>query len=75
MRKLQWRNSELGFGSVGRLVAALEARTEDDWLTRTRDSDDLLALKSLAGEADVTDRIRSPRDVKLLLAPYVRGPG
>ncbi|MFD0979662.1 helicase-related protein [Tropicimonas aquimaris] len=66
VRKLQWRNSDLEFGSVGRLIGSLEQRTEDEWLTRTRDSDDLVALKSLAGETEVTGRVSNARDVRLL---------
>ncbi|SNS46748.1 helicase-related protein [Tropicimonas sediminicola] len=66
VRKLQWRNSDLEFGSVGRLIGSLEQRTEEEWLTRTRDSDDLVALKSLAGETEVTGRVSNARDVRLL---------
>ncbi|WP_068112411.1 helicase-related protein [Tropicimonas marinistellae] len=66
VRKLQWRNSELEFGTVERLIGSLEARTDDELLTRARESDDLMALKSLAAEAEVRGRIRGPRDVRLL---------
>ncbi|PRY24985.1 ATP-dependent RNA helicase SUPV3L1/SUV3 [Aliiruegeria haliotis] len=66
IRKLQWRNSDLEFGSVDRLVGSLEVRTDDEWLTRTRESDDLMALKALAGMPEVMTRIRNPRSVMLL---------
>jgi hypothetical protein len=34
--KLQWRNSDLEFGAVDRLIASLEERPEDDWLNAVR---------------------------------------
>ncbi|MEL6508918.1 MAG: helicase-related protein [Pseudomonadota bacterium] len=66
VRKLQWRNAVLQFGSVGRLIGSLEEQTKDDWLTRVRDSDDLIALKSLAEDAEVATRASDPQSVKLL---------
>ncbi len=51
--RLQWRNARLQFGSVGRLIQTLEERTENPWLTRVRESDDLAALKALAADAEV----------------------
>ena len=66
VRKLHWRNGALEFGSAERLVASLEAQTRDDWLTRMRDSDDLLALKALSAMPEVAGRLRDARDVRLL---------
>ncbi|MGP1358498.1 helicase-related protein [Roseicyclus sp.] len=66
VRKLQWRNSALEFGSLHRLVASLEERTEDDWLTRAREADDLMALKALADRGEIAGRMGSARDVRLL---------
>ncbi|MEL7212685.1 MAG: helicase-related protein [Pseudomonadota bacterium] len=66
VRKLQWRNAVLQFGSVGRLISSLEEQTNDDWLTRVRDSDDLIALKALAEDAEVAARASDPQSVKLL---------
>ncbi|SDW98259.1 helicase-related protein [Roseicitreum antarcticum] len=66
VRKLQWRNAALEFGSTTRLIASLEAQTRDDWLTRVRDADDLVALKTLAAQPDMLDLIRDARDVRLL---------
>ncbi|WP_085047250.1 helicase-related protein, partial [Brevirhabdus pacifica] len=65
-RKLQWRNSTLRFGSLGALIGALETRTENPWLTRVRDSDDLLALRALGELPAVRDRLRGAPDVRLL---------
>lgn len=66
IRKLQWRNSDLEFGTVQRLIEALEERTQDELLTRTREADDLMALKSLAADPEVMQRLRNPRSVRLL---------
>lgn len=66
VRKLQWRNTRLEFGSVERLIGSLEAPTHDEWLTRVREADDLLALKSLAAMPEVIERINDARDVRLL---------
>ncbi|MGR3756061.1 MAG: helicase-related protein, partial [Tranquillimonas sp.] len=66
IRKLQWRNARLNFGSADALIAALETPTQDAWLTRAREADDLAALRSLAAQPDLRARLRGPRDVKLL---------
>jgi ATP-dependent RNA helicase SUPV3L1/SUV3 len=66
VKKLQWRNSRLQFGSVKRLIATLEDRTDDPWLTRVRESDDLAALKSLGADAEVAARATDGPSVKLL---------
>ncbi len=66
VRRLQWRNAALDFGSVERLVASLEAAPKEDLLVRAREADDLMALKALAESAEVRGRIRDARDVKLL---------
>ncbi|TCP43290.1 helicase-related protein [Rhodovulum marinum] len=66
VKKLQWRNARLDFGTPERLIAALEARAEGDWLTRAREADDLHALKTLAALPELRDRLGDARDVKLL---------
>ncbi|RMH42066.1 MAG: hypothetical protein D6688_10610 [Alphaproteobacteria bacterium] len=66
VRRLQWRNHRLDFGSAARLVASLEAETENMWLARARDADDLKALKALADDADIAGRLQGPADVRLL---------
>ncbi|MDP5086149.1 MAG: helicase-related protein [Yoonia sp.] len=66
VKKLQWRNSRLQFGSVKRLIATLEDRTDNPWLTRVRESDDLAALKALAADAEVSARATDGPSVKLL---------
>ncbi len=66
IQKLQWRNSELDFGSVDRLIAALEAPAEGERLTRSRESDDLTALKILSQVDEVRIRCADARHVRLL---------
>ncbi|PWR04095.1 disulfide oxidoreductase [Meridianimarinicoccus roseus] len=66
VRKLHWRNARLDFGTADRLIRSLEEQTQDEWLTRARDSDDLLALKSLSGVPAIRDRLNGGPDVKLL---------
>lgn len=66
VRKLHWRNAKLDFGAPERLIAALERHTDNDWLTRARDADDLVALKTLLALPDIRDRLRDPRNLRLL---------
>jgi len=65
-KKLFWRNRDLSFGSVPALIRSLEAPTGNDWLTRGRDADDVMALKLLAKDAEVTARASDGRSVSLL---------
>ncbi|MBE0412649.1 helicase-related protein [Yoonia sp.] len=64
--KLQWRNARLQFGSVKRLIATLEEQTQDQWLSRVRESDDLASLKALSADAEVAARATDGPSVKLL---------
>jgi len=66
VNRLQWRNGRLQFGSVKRLIATLEERTQNDWLTRVRESDDLSALKALGEDAEVIARASDGVSVRLL---------
>jgi ATP-dependent RNA helicase SUPV3L1/SUV3 len=65
-RKLSWRNEVLEFGTIDRLIKALEKRTDNEWLSRARDADDVTALKTLAGLPEVLDLVTAPNDVRLL---------
>ena len=64
--KLQWRSGDLQFGSIKRLTQTLEAPTQDDWLTRVRESDDLAALKTLGADELVAARATDGPSVRLL---------
>ncbi|MCV6594686.1 MAG: helicase-related protein [Silicimonas sp.] len=66
LRKLQWRNGRLEFGTIERLIAALEAPAEGEHLVRAREADDLIALKTLAQEAEVAARASDGASVRLL---------
>ena len=66
LKKLNWRNAALGFGSVDALIASLEQAPQGDFLTRAREADDLGALKSLSQVADVAARASDGVSVKLL---------
>ncbi|MEL6959911.1 MAG: helicase-related protein [Pseudomonadota bacterium] len=66
VKKLQWRNAQLQFGSVQRLIQTLEEKTDDPWLTRVRESDDLMALKAVSQDAEVAARATDGPSVRLL---------
>ena len=66
LKKLNWRNSELRFGSVDALVAALETPPSDEILARAREADDLIALKALSQVAEVAARASDGASVRLL---------
>ncbi len=66
LKKLVWRNSALEFGSIGRLIDSLECPPDREILVRTRDSDDLIALKALSQSAEVAARATSGSAVRLL---------
>ncbi|MFD1508294.1 helicase-related protein [Lacimonas salitolerans] len=66
IRKLQWRNAALNYASPDSLIASLEQNPQDELLLRTRDSDDLLALKTLSDQAEVAARASDVASVRLL---------
>ncbi|WP_226778965.1 helicase-related protein [Oceaniglobus trochenteri] len=75
LKKLNWRNARLEFGTTDALIASLEAATDrarfeaegaGDWLTRAREADDLSALKTLSALPEVAMRCSDARGVKLL---------
>ena len=64
--RLVWRNSALEFGTLDRLMQSLERPSGSEWLGRGREADDLAALKVLAAQPEIRDRVTHPRDVRLL---------
>jgi ATP-dependent RNA helicase SUPV3L1/SUV3 len=66
VRKLQWRNHDLEFGTAEKLISSLERHTNDEWLTRARDADDVVALKTLNDMPEVRQHLISPKRVQLL---------
>ncbi len=66
LKKLQWRNSALEFGSISRLIATLEAPPTLEQVVRARDADDLIALKTLAEDTETAARASDAPSVRLL---------
>ena len=63
---LQWRNADLEYGSLQKLIESLEELPDDPSLVKARESDDLLALKTLSQSELVLKRVTNPIAVKLL---------
>ena len=66
IRKLEWRNPKLEFGSAKALVASLERSPDDPELVRAREADDLRALKALNAMPEVVDRVKGAPEVRRL---------
>ena len=71
IKRLQWRNDKLRFGSAKHLIASLEAPPDpednrSEWLTRAREADDQVAFRTVSEEAEVAARLSTPKDVQLL---------
>ncbi len=66
LRKLNWRNSDLQFSRLDRLIESLEAGTDDARLVKAREADDLTALKALAEDAVIRARASDGPSVRLL---------
>ena len=66
IKNLNWRNTDLEFGSVDRLIESLGAEPNHPRLVKARQADDQLVLASLSEMAEVTLKIRDARDVRLL---------
>ncbi len=66
VRKLNWRNAALQFGTVDALIKSLEMGSDDELLIKAREADDLRALKTVSREAEVMARASDGRSVQLL---------
>ncbi|WP_375228227.1 helicase-related protein [Roseobacter sp. S98] len=66
LKKLNWRNHALQFGSIDRLIASLETPPQDEILVRAREADDLGALRALGQVAEVFARCSDGPSVRLL---------
>ncbi|MEM1409774.1 MAG: disulfide oxidoreductase, partial [Pseudomonadota bacterium] len=66
LKKLQWRNSNLEFGTIDRLIASLEAAPTLEHVVRAREADDLTALKTLGEDVETRARASDGASVKLL---------
>ena len=66
VRKLNWRNHALNYGSIDALIHSLELSPRDERLMRAREADDLIALKNMSREAEVRARASDAASVRLL---------
>ena len=66
VRVLQWRNSALSFHSVDTLIASLDEPPPARGLVKARPASDVIALRLLAEQDEVRDRITTSGRVKLL---------
>ena len=66
VRVLQWRNSALAFHSVDMLIASLDEPPPARGLVKARPASDVIALRLLAEQEEVRDRIKTQGRVKLL---------
>ncbi|MGD9864202.1 MAG: helicase-related protein [Pseudodonghicola sp.] len=66
LKKLNWRNAALQFGSVSRLIETLELSPQDEHLVRARDADDLAVLRTLSKVPEVAARASDGASVRLL---------
>ncbi|MGZ2258440.1 helicase-related protein [Roseobacter sp. A03A-229] len=66
IKKLNWRNHALQFGSIDRLISTLEASPDHEMLVKAREADDLSALKALAQDAEITARCTDGPSIRLL---------
>lgn len=66
VRVLVWRNRRLSFASIGELRASLEAASESRLLMKSFPAPDLVALGTLADDAEVSGLCRSESDIRLL---------
>ena len=66
LKKLNWRNAALRFGSLEALERSLDQSPEGEVLVKAREADDLRALRALSREAEVQARASDPASVALL---------
>ncbi|MEO1423589.1 MAG: helicase-related protein [Pseudomonadota bacterium] len=66
IRKLNWRNDRLEFGTVPALLASLDQSPKHEDLVRAREADDLIALKTLWELPEIRDMVRVGPDVRKL---------
>ncbi|MGB1208531.1 MAG: helicase-related protein, partial [Paracoccaceae bacterium] len=66
LQKLNWRSADLRFATIDSLIGSLEQGPSDPMLVRARDADDLIALRTLADDAEIRARASDPASVRLL---------
>ena len=66
LKKLQWRNSRLQFGTLKALLASLSANTDDPILLKAREAEDHKTLRALADNPLIDARVSDAQTVRLL---------
>jgi ATP-dependent RNA helicase SUPV3L1/SUV3 len=66
LKKLNWRNAALRFGTVEALIHALEESPDNENLLKARPADDLNTLKTLSQVPEVIARASAGESVRLL---------
>ncbi|OUS07096.1 disulfide oxidoreductase [Rhodobacterales bacterium 52_120_T64] len=66
IKKLQWRNPRLEFGTPDALIRSLEQVSDHEELIRAREADDLATLKMLWAMPEIKDKIDGGSDVRQL---------
>ena len=66
LKKLLWRNAELKLGTIDALIDSLEIAPTQENLVKAREADDLMVLKTLAQNAEITTRAQNGSGVSLL---------
>lgn len=66
VKVLQWRSPNLDFSSVDGLLRSLEVLPPQKGLTRARAADDVLALKAMSKDPDITKYSTAPAAIKQL---------
>lgn len=66
VRVAQWRNSNLDFGTLDRLLASLDALPTQKGLQRIRPSTDLIALRIAEDVVEIKAAASTPDKVRLL---------
>lgn len=66
LKQLQWRNSDLDFGSASALIESLERPSENPLLVRSRDASDLVAMREISSLPEIRDQLKREFDVRLL---------
>ncbi|WP_319546949.1 helicase-related protein [Ruegeria conchae] len=66
MKKLNWRNAALRFGTIEALIDSLEISPDNEHLIKARPADDLNVLKSLSQVTEVVARASDGPSVRLL---------
>ena len=66
LKKLQWRNSRLEFGTTNALINSLDKSSEDTLLIKAQPAEDFRTLTTLVEDGEVSARASDGPSVKLL---------